>query len=205
MSGWVKVPEDFFSSEAVERLPAEVVLFHLSALAESGRHRRDGFVPSSWIRRLWLVDNPQAIVRDLVTNGWWQPADGGWLIRDWRTFLLSAAEIEHRRSVSRESSERYRRHKAGDHSLCDRCSAVRDASRHASGDRSGDASVTSPDSIRSDPKGRRGEEGPGSVSANAEPTGAETRRPMPHPRDPAGDCCPLPAHHPVHSSSGAET
>lgn len=200
MSGWVKVPEDWFSSEAVERLPAEVVLFHLSALAESGRHRRDGFVPVGWMRRLWLVDDPHSVVRELVTNGWWQPTEGGWLIRDWRTFLLSAAEIEHRRSVSRESSERYRRHKAGDHSMCDRCSAVRDASRDLSRDKSGDKSVTSPDSIRSDPKGRRGEEGAGSVSADAEPTAA-TKRPPPHNYNPSGDCCPLPPHHPVHAQS----
>jgi hypothetical protein len=150
VSGWVKVPQDWMASEDVERLSPEVVVFHLSALAESGRHRADGRVTERMVRRLWPVSDPDAVIGELVTSGWWEPRGDGWLIRDWQTFLLSASEIDNRREVSRKSSERHRRHKAGDHTMCDRCEYVRQAKRDASRD----ASVTSPGPDRTGPEVR---------------------------------------------------
>jgi hypothetical protein len=162
MSGWVKIPETWLEDQDVEELSSDAILFHLSALAHSARHLRNGFVPERALRRLWLVPDPDAVLEALVKAGWWEAAEGGWHVANWRTFILSAEEINHKREVSRESSERYRRHKAGDHSMCDRCSVVK------AGDKSRDASVTFPDPIRlrSDPT-RRGEEREGHGNAHS--------------------------------------
>lgn len=196
MSGWIRVPEDWFATEEIERLPAELVVFHLSALAESCRYMTDGRVTARAIRRLWPVDDTDAVIQELVTAGLWQPIDGGgWHIRDWRTFLLSATEVEHRRAQSRETSERYRRHKQGDHSLCDRCSAKRG---DKSGDTSRDLSVTSPEPIRSAPTRRGGEGAEGGGPSPAAAGSAATRAMPTHPW--TGECCALPDIHPIHVS-----
>lgn len=196
MSGWVKIPETWFEDDVVDAMTGDAILLHLSALADCARNLRDGRLPSRALRRLRMVDDTDAMIRELVTAGWWAPTEDGWFLRDWETFILSAAEVEHRRSASRETSERYRRHKAGDHSMCDRCAAVRDASR----DKSVTSSVTVPDPIRSDPKGR-GEERPDAGSPGGSPAPAEARAlPLPahcH----TGDCCALPDIHPVHQEA----
>lgn len=195
MSGWVKIPEEWIEQEAIERLPAEAIVVHLSALAYVARHSTDGRLPTTATRKLWPVEDLAAMVALLVTEGHWQPFSGGWFIRDWSTFVLSATEVERRREDGRQRTERWRRHKLGDHSMCDRCQAVkgtRDASRNASGDMSGDGPP-----IRSAPTRRGGEErGPAPDSAGAPP--ALSRVPPPHPFDPGAECCPLPPENPCH-------
>jgi hypothetical protein len=163
MSGWVKIPETWFEDETVEQIPSAAIVLHLSALADSARHLRDGRVPSRALRRLWPDDMP-AMVEVLLAAGWWEPTEGGWHIPEWRSFILSADEIERKRADSRESSERHRRHKAGDHSMCDRCSFVK------AGDSSPDTSVTPlrSEPLRSEPNRTEGE-GRGRAVSDARP------------------------------------
>lgn len=209
MSGWVKIPETWFDEESVERMPADVVLVHLSALAYSGRQLLNGRVPRQAVRKLWPAPDLEGAIQQLVTEGHWVPTAVGWQIRDWRTFLLSAEEIEHKRQTSRESSERYRRHQAGDHSLCERCAWVkaRDKSRQLSGDTSSDESVTLPEPNRSEPKGRRRGEGGATAPADAGPSApsdAEQRLGLAcHP--PSADCCAFAdwPEHPIHRQAVA--
>lgn len=148
MSGWVKIPDNWLESNDIEELGGEAVLLHLSALAYSCRQASDGRLNRRALRHLWRVQDLEATVAQLEKAGEWEPGDDTWLLVNWRTHLLAADEIEHRRQSSRESSERYRRHKAGDHSLCERCSAVRAGDR--SRDTSRQTSVTSLDSTRND-------------------------------------------------------
>jgi hypothetical protein len=199
MSGWVKVPEEWFDQEAIERLPAEVVLFHLTALAHTARHSTNGRLPSTAVRRLWPVTDPDASVALLVTDGHWSPYSGGWFLRDWQTFVLSAEEVEHRRELNRVRQERYRRHMLGDHSMCDRCSAVKAANalRDASQDALVTPSVTPPPN-RTEPTRRGGEE----RGAAADSAGAPPARPA-HEFNPLADCCPLPPEHPCHLGATA--
>jgi hypothetical protein len=203
MSGWVKIPEEWWEREEIERLPADVVLFHQTALAYMARHSTDGRVPPSAVRKFWPVDDTESTIALLVTEGHWQPFSGGWFIRGWETFVLSAAEVEHRRAVSRQTSERYRRHKAGDHSMCDRCSQVRrgdDLSRDTSSDASVTTSVTPPP-IRTDPT-RRGGEGRGSAADSAGAPSARTLLTN-HAFNPDPECCALPQENPVHAEDVA--
>lgn len=132
MTGWLKLPEEWFDRSDVEGLPAEVLLFHMSALAASCRHMTDGFIARRTLRHLWEVADVAAAVAALVDADWWRPADDGWQIGDWNEFILAKSEVEHRRQQSRESTERNRRHGRGDHSMCTRCAFVRDESRGGS-------------------------------------------------------------------------
>lgn len=124
MSGSVKVPAEWFERDDVEQVGADAAMLHLSALAYAARHLTNGHIPARKLRRLWPTDVDSA-VEALTTAGWWEAAEDGFLIADWHTFILSSDEVDHIRRQTRERVERHRRHKAGDHSMCDRCSFVR--------------------------------------------------------------------------------
>ena len=135
MAGWVKVPEEWLDDPEIEQIPADVVLLHLTALAHTARHSTNGHIPTSAVRKLWPTVDLGDAIGQLVEASLWQPVATGWYIPEWETFVLSATEVERRRADGRQRTERWRRHKLGDHSLCDRCSAKRgDASRNTSGD-----------------------------------------------------------------------
>lgn len=203
MSGWVKVPADWFGDDGTEDRSAEAIVLHLSALADCARHLRDGRVPVRVLRRLWPVSNLSEVVRELADAGWWAEAADGWEIVDWQTFILPADEVEKKREDNRVRTERWRRHQAGDHSMCERCQFVKNAARNASRDAAHDATVTS---LRSDPirpgGSERGEAAPGGSAGAppARPAGAELPLPA---HAPTGDCCALPDIHPVHREANA--
>lgn len=125
MSGSVQIPVDWFDRDDVEAIGAGAVLLHLSALAYSARQLTDGTVPRRQLRRLWDADDVGQAVSVLEKVGWWEPVDDGWVIRDWHDFILSASEVDKIRSDQRTRGERHRRHKRGDHSMCDYCWAIR--------------------------------------------------------------------------------
>lgn len=149
MSGWIKLPEEWPEDERVEELGSDAAMLHLSALGNSARHLTNGRVPRRALRRLWPVEDIEAAVAKLVDLEFWKPDDdGGYEIVDWPKYLLSSDEIEKRREVDRIRQTRKRRHDAGDHSMCDRCSYVRNNPR-TSRDTSRD--VTPPEPYLSDP------------------------------------------------------
>jgi hypothetical protein len=193
MSGWVKIPEEWLDDPKIEHLPADVVLLHLTALAHCARHSSNGLVDSLAVRKLWPIENLGEAVKRLVDEGLWLEVATGWYVPDWKTFILSADEVEHRRELGKVRQERYRRHTSGDHSMCDRCSYIRNASRDASET----PSVTPPPN-RSDPTRRGGEGGDGAAgSAGAPP--AHRIEPHAYNLDEGDECpCGLPLEHEAH-------
>lgn len=203
---WVKIPDSWLESDRIEALGGDAVLLHLSALSVSSRQRSDGHIAVSALRRLWPVSDLADAIKALSDAGEWEQTADGYYLTNWRDHLLSAAEIDHRREVSRETSERYRRHKAGDHSMCERCSVVRrgDTSRDASVTPSVTPLVTSRlDSSRSEAREtrREPEEGRGPDSAGATSTRAHAAEVDSDGYSCTG--CGLPAHHPIHESVSA--
>lgn len=148
MSAWIKIPSSWPEEDDVEDLGSDLAMFHISALAYSGRSLTDGQIPAKALRKLWPIDDPKAAADALVEAGLWTANDAGYEINDWRVHLLTADEINAKREQSRISTERHRRHKGGDHSMCDRCEWVRvngpwterDQSRDSSGDTARDQS-----------------------------------------------------------------
>lgn len=178
---WVKLDPAWLEKDETEALGADAVVFHLSGLSYSCRGMTDGHVPTGAIRKLWPVLDPAEVLRTLIDAGLWEVADGGFQIVDWEGPIFSRQRMERDRENSRVTSERLRRHRANDHSMCDRCEWVkqhgpqvttsRTASQPTSPAESPDPSLTSLDSTRSsrlvrNPSGERasGEEGPRSGS-----------------------------------------
>ena len=162
MSGWVKTSVDWFEDPQIEELGAEATVLHLSGLAYTARHLRNGRLPIRALRRLYPVPDQESCVRALVETGTWQPVEDGFLIVDWRKHILSSEEVDRMRKQSQITSERYRRHKGGDHSMCDRCSSVR---KQRDGVTAG-VSDAAPSPIRTEGEERRGEEETGSSASS---------------------------------------
>jgi len=125
MSGWVKIPEDWTGDDRVERLGADAAMLHLSALGHSARYLHDGMVSKSALRKLWPAEELDAALAKLVELEFWEDRGDSYYLPEWRTHILAADEVEHRREQDRARQQRKRRHDSGDHSLCDRCSFVR--------------------------------------------------------------------------------
>ena len=170
MSGWIKIPDNWIENHKIEELGAEAVMLHLSALSLCSRQGSDGHLPSSALRRLWPCTDEDTAVKQLEAAEEWQRNDEGWFLPNWNVHLLAADEVERRREISRTTSERYRRHKAGDHSMCDRCAAVKagDASR----DTSVTTSVTRTRNATTRLDSERSSEERGEVENGADPDGA---------------------------------
>lgn len=207
MSGWVKLPEEWWSDPATEALPDGVLLFHQSALGYSCRYLTDGFIPFTALRHLWPVPDPMDAIRQLIDAQWWEEIDGGWVICAWKKYLLPKTTVERRQAQSAESSKRFRDCKDGDHSGCRSCWWVRtNGPVTARVTASLDTSVTGPgpDPSRAGPEARArgGDRDMGLLPAAAEQT---SKRPVPHVFDPAannGDgCCPLPENNPTHTDA----
>lgn len=212
MSGWVKVPEEWFERDEVEDLGADAVMLHLSALAYSARHLTNGRVPGRALRRLWPVDDIPAVAKKLTDGGWWtRTEDGQWMLRDWEIHILAADEVEHLREQSRITSERYRRHKAGDHSMCDRCQYVkRNGASDGVTDKVTDSvSDTPSEPSRAEPNRTISERGERSAVGGVARSAIAPRAPRPPGGDPhvwvddgsSVTCaeCLLPSNHPLHT------
>jgi hypothetical protein len=187
----VKVPTDWLNSEAVEDLGSEAVLLMLTALAYSAEQLTNGRVPRRAVRKLWPVADFDTTLSALVDAG--EVRDEGTDLQfvNWRDFILSSREVEQIREQNALRQERFRRHQKGDHTLCERCSAVRNSvtntvTNGVTDGVSNDIShtVSNADPIRSaptrsDPTGGRGseravDEGARSAGATRDPR-EETR------------------------------
>lgn len=207
---WVKISDDWIDSRHVEDLGAEAVALHISALSFCSRQSTDGELPSRDLRKLWPADDLAASVARLEAAGEWETTDTGWHLVNWQQHLLSKAEVAHKREQSRITTERYRRHKDGDHSMCDRCSFKRD---DASRDKSQQTSVTPLSSLRLDTsrlvskRSERDETESGTPgSASAPPDAPQKKAPIVHPArgtDPYNCLCGLPVVHPLHQEVSA--
>lgn len=192
MSGWVKTHEDWYGEDRIEQLGSHAAMLHLSALAHSSRYLKDGQIPRSALRKLWPVADVDEAIHRLIDAGLWEATEDGYFIRDWKTHILAADEVEHRRDQDRARQQRKRRHDAGDHSMCDRCSYVK---AHGKG-HDGSHAVTPPvthgavtppephrtEPNRTDPKGlgEERESAPPARSARATRAGdAEEAQPPP--------------------------
>jgi hypothetical protein len=189
VSGSVKVPGEWFERDDVEAIGAEAAMLHLSALAFSARQLTDGRISNRQLRRLWPTEEAvHKVVTTLVEAGWWEPVDDGWQIAEWHDFILSSDEVAKVRSSWRDRKERQRRHERDDHSMCDRCAAVRNKSRSESRrDTSSDSRVESRPSEpnRTEPKERGSERG--AVAAVYDGPAAPPADEEPAPTDPPSD------------------
>ena len=74
---------------------------YMGALAYSGAHGLDGFMPTA---ALPTVHGTKTQAADLVAVGLWTPTEGGWLINGWQEFQITNAEYEARRKKSQNAA-----------------------------------------------------------------------------------------------------
>lgn len=149
---WTRLSDDFADRPDILELSDAAFRLHVSAMVWSNRQLTNGLIPSRVVRMLGEPD----VAEELVRAGLWEPVDGGHQL-DWSD-QESAETVRARQEANakrnREYRERQRLHAVGDHSLCTRCSALRDASRTSSRDAS-----RAPYPSRPDPTHREGRGG----------------------------------------------
>jgi hypothetical protein len=151
---WVKITDIAFEDPRLEALDAATVLLPFEALAYSSRNGLDGHLTHVALRRSTRHPDPEAGARALVDVGIWGQAPDGfqiiWLLDDQRT----AADLARTKAETALRTRRWKAHKAGDHSLCDYCSAKRKTPGDASADALTVASADAAHSpVPSTPKG----------------------------------------------------
>ncbi|GAA2178240.1 hypothetical protein GCM10009785_00070 [Brooklawnia cerclae] len=128
---WFKIDDSLHDHPKVRRAGAAAVGVWATAGSFSSAYKTDGFIPSWWVSGWGKTGTTAA--RKLVAVGLWNETerDGepGYQFHDWDDYQPTSDEIERDRESARErqrrSRERKSRHAAGDHSMCDRCSAIR--------------------------------------------------------------------------------
>lgn len=124
---WTRLSDGFADSPRVMALSDAAFRAHVTALIWSNRQLTDGVVPANAVRLFTTSPDPSGIVRELVSAGLWTEGDGLYQL-DWSEQEPAAAVTERRDANAarvKKHRERARRHGLGDHSLCDRCNALR--------------------------------------------------------------------------------
>ena len=169
---WAKLSDDWDTHPTLF-VSRSARLLHVEALTFSMRHATDGQVPTGALRRIGDSLDPESDAAELVASGAWEVAEKGWRLVALLDDQPTAEEQAEKRADARTRAERHRRHRKGDHSMCDRCAFVtRPVTRD---ERVSHDPPSRPDPTRPDPARRAGggEEGAGSTSTSAKATDEE--------------------------------
>jgi hypothetical protein len=151
---WTKFGDEY-PAEARELTDAEWRT-HGEALMWSNFRLLDLHIPKRDVRRFAEYDSPvdiDVVVGGLVRKGWWRDDDDSWYIGlvhpEWQR---DSDEVRTDRAKAAARMKRVRRHKSGDHSLCD-ASSCEDAPVLANvrGERAGERSAHVRDPVPSRP------------------------------------------------------
>jgi hypothetical protein len=82
-SVWVWTPDDDDDISALESLSNGAYTLYIMATQYSNRPALDGFIPEQATR--WQRKHAPERIAELVNAGLWEPAEGGYRIRDYRT------------------------------------------------------------------------------------------------------------------------
>ncbi|WP_433586374.1 hypothetical protein [Microbacterium hydrocarbonoxydans] len=170
---WSKFSDTYPRRADVMLLTDAAFRLHFDATCWANEQLTDGRIPTAIALRLRPLVNPEECVDELVRAGLWEEVDGGYQL-DWSE-QETADTVRERRAASaertRKSRDRATRHAAGDHSLCDRCSAVmRNGARNTSRNALHAPSVTPPRPSPDPTVGGEGEEAADAAFAGAPAT-----------------------------------
>jgi hypothetical protein len=151
---WLKISDRALADPRFTRASRDARLLHLEALARSMGYEGDGSVPRHAIGHATDAADVEALAAELVGAGLWTATDDGWQV----VFMLddqpSPDEIARQKAYNRAKSARSRRHRVGDHSMCDPawCRAARDTGRVTGNDT---GRVPNVDSTRPEGRGKK--------------------------------------------------
>lgn len=172
---WTRLSDDFPDRVEIAGLSDAAFRVHVEALCFCNRLLTDGRLPKSVVGRVLTHGAAPEVYAELVKAGLWVDEPEHFYV-EWRD-QLNAEEVEQRRALNRERSERSRRHKAQDHSMCrpSYCPYVtrdvpRDQTRHSRvSDGVSDALPSLPVPSLPDPSRPLGREGEGEGETAGQP------------------------------------
>lgn len=102
---WVRLDTSFASNPKVLELTAagrwRSAFVYIAALAYSGAHGTDGYLPESCLAFLHATKRE---AKDLVSAGLWHTDVGGWQINGWDEFQISDEAAKGRRDRARNAA-----------------------------------------------------------------------------------------------------
>ena len=102
---WVRLDTQFASNPKMLELASagrwRSAFVYISALAYSGAHGTDGYLPSTCLMFLHATKKE---AKDLVDAGLWHPDTGGWQINGWDEFQISDEAAKDRRDRARKAA-----------------------------------------------------------------------------------------------------
>lgn len=109
MRSWVKIDVAWLRDPAVLALSATAKLLYVSAMCWAGEHLTDGRLSPPEARAAAAQASvPFSAHKALVEAGLWEPADGGWTIRNYLRWQRSKAEVTAERDAARQRMSRRR-------------------------------------------------------------------------------------------------
>lgn len=145
---WVKLDDNALDDPRLLNLARGEVLMALEGLAYSNRYLLDGRLPREALRKITTEPDLEAAAAHLVAAGIWKATDEGWQILWLLDDQPKATVVEEERKAARGRSQRHRererKHRNGDHTLCDsaKCWVLRAGER--SGERTNERSAPHP-------------------------------------------------------------
>lgn len=101
---WFAVDDSFHGHPKITALEsgpcfAEAIALWTLAGSWCAQHLTDGFVPEAQIRKLvpFRSDKVRRTIQELIRNGLWEAAEGGFNFRDWEHYQPTKSEVEKKR------------------------------------------------------------------------------------------------------------
>lgn len=102
---WIRLDTSFFDHPKILGLVAgshqRAIVLHLAAMAYSGKHGTDGFIPRE---ALPFLHGRQVDANYLVTAQLWTTNAGGWDINGWDEYQISDDSAKQRREKAKNAA-----------------------------------------------------------------------------------------------------
>lgn len=104
--GWVRADDQFDDDPDIDTMSTDAIALFWCANTWSSRNRTDGFIPKERARK--LPGGTAKGLKDLLKgeSPWWVPVEGGYQIRNYLKFNLSAKEQDERKQEISEARSR---------------------------------------------------------------------------------------------------
>lgn len=108
---WTKLGDEF--PDECSALTDAAFRTHVEGLCWVMRRESGGFIADREVRRFAESPDAAAAVEELVAVGWWEPVDGGYVVRHHMEYQPEPDVLEARRRNTRDRVRRHRRKAAG--------------------------------------------------------------------------------------------
>lgn len=105
---WVKLDDAMPGHPKIAAAGPQAAWLYVCALCFASQYLTDGFVPSTSVRRLADIDDPEGAAERLVAVGLFNRADGGYQIHDYLQYQPSGDKVRAERDAARERMARKR-------------------------------------------------------------------------------------------------